>query len=344
MSSSAVELAVRVARETRRASADRRSRAAHGASQAGEPGHLATQPRRPVEALELLVERAGRLGLQPRNDALEPRVLGRRQIDRVAAGRERRVLQLLEVLPHVVDDRVDQVSGGPHALDYDARRGRKSSGIPYDFPKGMRLQFADFTVDTGTRQLHRAGGELHLSPKAFDLLALLLAHRPAVVDKETLRDSLWPGTNVVDANLNNLVSEIRSALDDDPQQPRFVRTVHRVGFAFCGTAEDAANDARSRPVAGGDTPRLWLLWNDRTIVLVEPDTVIGRDTEELDLDRCSGCVPAPRQHPSRYFGRSAHGRDRGYSAAQTEHSSTVAVFAEPSGSRMARRFASAKRR
>jgi DNA-binding winged helix-turn-helix (wHTH) protein len=141
----------------------------------------------------------------------------------------------------------------------------------------MRLQFADFTVDTGTRQLHRAGEELHLSPKAFDLLALLLAHRPAVVDKETLRDSLWPGTNVVETNLNNLVSEIRSALDDDPQQPRFVRTVHRVGFAFCGAAEDTASGVRSRQVAGDDTPRLWLLWNDRTIVLVEPDTVIGRD-------------------------------------------------------------------
>jgi len=141
----------------------------------------------------------------------------------------------------------------------------------------MRVQFADFTVDTGTRQLHRAGDELHLSPKAFDLLALLLAHRPEVVDKETLRDRLWPGTNVVDTNLNNLVSEIRSALDDDPQQPRFVRTVHRVGFAFCGTAAEAASGTALRSAAEGDTPRFWLLWNERTIVLVDSETVIGRD-------------------------------------------------------------------
>jgi DNA-binding winged helix-turn-helix (wHTH) protein len=80
----------------------------------------------------------------------------------------------------------------------------------YEFPKGrLLLKFAEFRLDLEARQLHRGREERHLSPKAFDLLAILIAHRPGVVDKDALRDRLWPGTNVVDANLNNLASEIR---------------------------------------------------------------------------------------------------------------------------------------
>ena len=145
----------------------------------------------------------------------------------------------------------------------------------------MRLQFGEFIVDSGTRQLLRGGQEIHLSPKAFDLLVVLLDHRPAVVEKDALRDRLWPGTNVVDTNLNNLVSEIRSALQDDAQEPRFLRTVHRVGFAFCGHAEESSS-SRSGPdgrrtAASEHTPRFWLLWNDRTLALTAATTTIGRD-------------------------------------------------------------------
>jgi DNA-binding winged helix-turn-helix (wHTH) protein len=145
----------------------------------------------------------------------------------------------------------------------------------------MKLSFADFTIDPATRQLHRGGEELHLSPKAFDLLSILVAQRPGVVSKEILRDRLWPGTNVVDANLNNLASEIRSALGDDPQQPRFLRTVHRVGYAFCGAATEAPATPSDR------SPRVWLVWNERTIVLKEDAQTLGRDPE------CAIWIDAP---------------------------------------------------
>jgi DNA-binding winged helix-turn-helix (wHTH) protein len=137
----------------------------------------------------------------------------------------------------------------------------------------VRIHFDAFTLDSDTRQLCRGAEELHLSRKAFDLLTVLLAQRPGVVDKDTLRDRLWGDTSVVDANLNNLVSEIRSVLQDDPQHPKFLRTVHRVGYAFCGTA----TDDRAAASAADRTPRLWLVWNDRTITLGDGSTVIGRD-------------------------------------------------------------------
>jgi hypothetical protein len=94
------------------------------------------------------------------------------------------------------------------------------------------------------------------------------------VEKDMLRGHLWPGTNVVEANLNNLASELRAALDDDPQHPRFVRTVHGVGYAFCAEV----TEDRVAPVGAlRAKARLWLAWKDRTFALDQPVTTIGRD-------------------------------------------------------------------
>ena len=96
----------------------------------------------------------------------------------------------------------------------------------------MRVRFGPFTVDVETRQLLRDGSEVHLSPKAFDLLCNLIEHRPRVVEKGELLGQIWPDTFVVDAGLNVLIGEIRRALSDDARQPRYLRTVHGVGYAL----------------------------------------------------------------------------------------------------------------
>lgn len=148
------------------------------------------------------------------------------------------------------------------------------------------VRFGEFRLNPATRQLLRGAAEVHLSPKAFDLLSILITRRPEVVTKESLRDRLWPGTNVVDANLNNLASEIRSALGDDPQKPRFLRTVHRVGYSFCGDVEATEE---------GKEPRGWLIWNDKTIPLANGHTMLGRDPQ------CAVWIDAPgvsRRHAS----------------------------------------------
>jgi DNA-binding winged helix-turn-helix (wHTH) protein len=153
------------------------------------------------------------------------------------------------------------------------------------------LTFGEFRLNPATRQLLRGDREVHLSPKAFDFLVTLLARRPAVVTKDALRDVLWPGTTVVDANLNNLASEIRGALGDDAAHPMFVRTAHRVGYAFCAEATEEVAEATERATEA----RGWLLWKERTIPLTEPTTMLGRDP------RCAVWVDAPgvsRRHAS----------------------------------------------
>ena len=51
-----------------------------------------------------------------------------------------------------------------------------------------------------------------------------------------LQQRLWPDTFVTEANLSNIVAEIRDALDDSPREPIYIRTVHKFGYAFCGEA------------------------------------------------------------------------------------------------------------
>jgi len=138
----------------------------------------------------------------------------------------------------------------------------------------MRVRFGDFTLDSETRQVLRDQEAVPLSTKAFDVLHLLLERRPSVVSKAELHERIWPRTFVVDANLSVLIAEIRKVLDDDAKTPRFVRTVHRVGYAFFGTAVDLAPPA---PASGTADRRCWLVWDDQTFPLVDGDNVVGRD-------------------------------------------------------------------
>jgi DNA-binding winged helix-turn-helix (wHTH) protein len=154
----------------------------------------------------------------------------------------------------------------------------------------VRARFGEFTIDSDTRQLLRGESEIHLSPKAFDLLCALIQSRPKVVEKADLHARIWPDTYVVDANLNILIGEIRRAIGDSAQQPSFIRTVHGVGYAFCGTAVDV----RPAPAAT-ETLLCWVAWAARTCQLAEGDNIIGRDP------RCSVWLDASgvsRRHAS----------------------------------------------
>lgn len=139
----------------------------------------------------------------------------------------------------------------------------------------MRATFAAFTVDSDTRQLLRDGRPVHLSPKALDLLLLLLERRPAVVAKAEVQERIWPGTFVEDASLSVLVAELRRALDDDPRNPAFIRTAHGRGYAFFAAAQDSAAPARVRP--DGNAGRCWITWRDQSRPLAPGANIIGRD-------------------------------------------------------------------
>jgi DNA-binding winged helix-turn-helix (wHTH) protein len=142
----------------------------------------------------------------------------------------------------------------------------------------MRLRFGDCVFDPDTREILRGGQPVHVSPKAFALLAALIERRPKAISKDDLHGLLWPDTFVSDANLPNLVAELRETLGDDAQKPRIIRTVPRFGYAF---RAEAAGEIGVRP----ETPAFRLIWGDREIALRPGENVIGRDeTAALWID------------------------------------------------------------
>lgn len=134
----------------------------------------------------------------------------------------------------------------------------------------MKARFAGFVLDRVARRLVRNGEDVHLSPKAFDLLVLLVERRPAVVEKAALREHLWPGVHVVDASLSNLVTEIRGALGDRVAETPIVRTVHGVGYAF-------ASELVEEPARGPAATQCVVVYQDRPITLAVGEHLVGRD-------------------------------------------------------------------
>lgn len=131
----------------------------------------------------------------------------------------------------------------------------------------MAVRFGAFELDPSRRQLLRAGNLLHLTPKAFDLLSLLVDAAPRVVAKAEIHRHLWPGGAVTDATLVGLVKEIRRALSDTRLE--VIRTVHRVGYAL--------DIGVMRASVSHDCH--WLTTGLRRLSLAEGENIIGRDPD-----------------------------------------------------------------
>src|SRR5687767_15767095 len=121
----------------------------------------------------------------------------------------------------------------------------------------MRVRFGRFVLDPGTRELLRGDRPVSLSPKAFELLSILVAHRPKAMAKSDLQERLWPDAFVVEKNLANLISEIRNAIADDPSNPQFIRTVHRFGYAFRETLQGGETGRRASHAGGASFLAEW---------------------------------------------------------------------------------------
>jgi hypothetical protein len=168
----------------------------------------------------------------------------------------------------------------------------------------MRVRFGSIVLDSGSREIlkygtastpprkPRAAGApadasgirdpasgggrvVHLSPKAFDILEILIARRPNVVAKDVLLQEVWPGKVVEEANLAIAVGEIRKALGDDPKAPSIILTVSRRGYRFAADAQDLAR-REAGPSGRDGYVRWWLTWNDKTLPLREGENLVGR--------------------------------------------------------------------
>jgi len=139
----------------------------------------------------------------------------------------------------------------------------------------VTFQFGPYSLNSDTRQLLADGAEVHLSPKAFALLLLLIENRDRAMSKAELQDRLWPSTFIGETNLATLAAEIRRALGDAARGSAYVRTVHRYGYRFVATVSMPA-PGPARPAGG---PRMYVRTADRQFPLSDGTTTIGRGSD-----------------------------------------------------------------
>ena len=141
----------------------------------------------------------------------------------------------------------------------------------------MRYDFGRCHLDTVNREVMLDGAAMHLSPKAFELLRLLIEDRPRVIPKAELMHRLWPDSFVEEANLPVLIAEARAAIGD-AGVGHIIKTHHRVGYGFTADVRETRS-SRVRPQVASHMLVLVLLLEDRRIALATGVNIVGRDRE-----------------------------------------------------------------
>src|SRR5262245_10671301 len=132
------------------------------------------------------------------------------------------------------------------------------------------------------------GQRLTLAPRTFAVLRHLVEHRGRLITKDELFATVWQGAIVSDAALASGIRDLRRALGDSSEAPRYIQTVHRRGFRFIGPVAEpaavvaAASHEESRPSAGAGSR--------------QPGTLVGREAELARLHaRLAAALSGQRQ-------------------------------------------------
>ena len=139
----------------------------------------------------------------------------------------------------------------------------------------VTFRFGSFSLDPRTRQLLRGEQEISLSPKAFQLLLLLVENRSRAMSRNELQQQLWPSTFVLDTNLAGLIAEVRRSLGDTADDPAFVRTMHRFGYRFIADVLEVVDSL----VSGEPVTKYWLVWETKQVPLSEGENIVGRGVD-----------------------------------------------------------------
>ena len=127
---------------------------------------------------------------------------------------------------------------------------------PVQTPHGRkRFRFGVFDFDQDTLELSKSGRPVSVRPQPLKLLALLLNQPGDLISRDSLQRALWDGETFVDFDqgVNHAVRELRAALGDSADSPRFIQTVHRRGYRFIAPVEPEVSGTDSVAV-GVDQP------------------------------------------------------------------------------------------
>jgi len=163
--------------------------------------------------------------------------------------------------------------------------------------------FADVVIDAGAHRLLRGGKEISVEPKAFSVLLHFVAHANQMLSRDQLLDAVWGHNYVTPATLNRIVAQLRKALGDDRDNPRFIQTVHGLGYRFIAPLEQvqvertpelrfapplrARLPERTESLIGreGDIEALELMLQDHRLITVTGSGGIGKTQAALETAR-----------------------------------------------------------
>lgn len=131
----------------------------------------------------------------------------------------------------------------------------RSNFDPNDDAPIESCTFGPFRLEIARRALFREGESVHMPPRAFDALVLLIRNRPRTLTKVELMSALWPERVVEEASLTQCMAAVRKALGDDADDPQYVVTVTRSGYRFVGVVTDcrpAPGEAPASPIGRAD--------------------------------------------------------------------------------------------
>src|SRR5215469_15609896 len=136
-------------------------------------------------------------------------------------------------------------------------------GVRMGSPEGNngRIHFGPFELDATEQQLRKRGVVLRLQPKQFVVLLMLAERAGEIVSRQEIQQRVWgDGTFVeFDRGINFCINQIRAALGDDADRPRYIETIPRRGYRFIariegnGKAEpDVSGSSGTRTAPSGD--------------------------------------------------------------------------------------------
>ena len=157
-------------------------------------------------------------------------------------------------------------------------------------------QVAEVELDLGRYELRRRGRPVKLEKKPMELLILLVARREQLVTRKDIVTKLWRSDLFVDteANINNVIRKIRTALGDSSVKPRFLETVVGKGYRFVGPvrvidASFSRSDVDERPATAANRGQVPLP-EERATLAVLPLCLLGNITDDKGV--CLGFADA----------------------------------------------------
>jgi len=108
--------------------------------------------------------------------------------------------------------------------------------------KSSAFLFDDIRVEPATFRVFKAGQAIQLEPKALRLLLFLIENRDRAVGKEEILNTVWNGTYVTENALTREIGKLRKLLGDDPKAPKYIETVHTLGYRFIADLDDASSE------------------------------------------------------------------------------------------------------